>query len=165
MTMRVKALKTLGGAVNAHAGEEFEITNEAQLRDLLNQGVVVPVESNPQEVAKIHNLSGSQLAEARQQLNEQELADSQAYAEAVQHAANQQVDQVAQKRQEVSKQAKQQAEQKAQQAFQQEQSLREAEAQVEQMRQQVKQDQAIQKAQQKQQSAQRNQGQATNRSE
>jgi hypothetical protein len=156
MTMRVKALKTLGGAVVAQAGEEFEITNEAQLRDLLNQGVVVPVESNPQEVSKVQTLGGEQLAEARKQLTEQEQLNSLAYAEAVQHASNQQVDELEQKRKQASEQARQQADQKAQHAFQQEQQLREAEAQVEQMRLKVRQDQAIQKAQLQNQSAQRN---------
>jgi hypothetical protein len=155
--MRVKALKTLGGAVVAQAGEEFEITNEAQLRDLLNQGVVVPVESNPIETAKAQHINAEQLAEAREQYIQQTNLDTKAYSEAVQHANNQQADQVEQKRQQKAQQAQQKAEQQAQHVFQQEQAIRQAEAEVEQMRQQVKQNSTLNQATARQQSAQRNQ--------
>lgn len=158
--MRVKALKTLGGAVNAQAGEEFELTNEAQLHDLLNQGVVVPVESNPQEVARIHHLSAQQLADARDQHVEQTKVNDLAYAEAVQFANNQMVDEVEKQREQKIKEARSQAEQQAKHAFQQEESLRQAEAQLEQMRQQSKQEQEMKKSSARQQATQRNQSQS-----
>jgi hypothetical protein len=154
--MRVKALVTIGGAVSAQAGEEFELTNEAQLRDLLQQGVVQPVESNPQEVARVLNLGGEQLNQARSEAYEQKSIQDQAYAEAVDFAHNQQATQQEQEREAKVQQARQSADQLAQQEFQKEQHIKELEGQAEQLRNQVAQEKAIAQSQARQQASVRN---------
>lgn len=167
--MKVKALKTLGGVINAQAGEEFELANEAVLHDLLNQGVVTPVESNPQEVAKNLNINGEQLADARQQYATEKKLQDDALSEAVQYVNNQKVTQEEEQKKQQVKQARQQADQVAQEQFQAEENLRQANAQVEQMRQQVKQEQAVKEATARSQATQRNtqshQQSSTNRPE
>jgi hypothetical protein len=163
--MRVKALKTLGGAVVAQAGEEFDLTNEAQLRDLLNQGVVVPVENNAQEVARIHALGGEELAQKRVELNTNEALAEQAYAEAIQYAENQEADQREQQRVQGFKEARNQADQLAQQDLQRAHALRQAENQVKQMQEQFRVEQEMQKAEQQRKAAQRNLHQSQSQSE
>lgn len=154
--MRVKANVNLGGAVTAHAGEEFEITNEAVLQDLLHQGHITPVESNPAEVARVLNLNGQQLSEQRAKNVQERTLEELAYAEAVQYANNQLAAKEEEKRIDAIRQARQQADQKVQEQLKSEQKVSEFKAQAEQMQQEAKVQTVIVEAQARQQAAQQN---------
>jgi hypothetical protein len=155
--MKVKALTNIGGVLKAHAGEEFELTNEAQLQDLLQQGVIVPVQSNPQEVAKAMNLSGEQLHEARTKQVQERTLEEKAYAEAVQVANNKKSAERQQKEAEEYKKAMQQAEQRVQSQFKSEQNVQEAQHKAEQTRLQAEQQRATANAEARYQSNNQNQ--------
>jgi hypothetical protein len=154
--MRVKANVNLGGAVNAAAGEEFEISNEAVLQDLLHQGHITPVESNPAEVARVMNLSGEQLAEQRAQRVTERTLEEQAYAEAVQVANNQRAAEVEEQRNEAIRQARSNADQKVQQQLKSEQQVKESQMQANQMQQEANVKRVIVESEARQNAAQQN---------
>lgn len=145
--MKVRAITNIGGVLKAQAGEEFELTNEAQIQDLLQQGVIVPVQSNPQDVAKVMHLGGDQLHEARQQQVKERSLEEKAYAEAVQVANNKKSAQRQEQEAKAYKQAMEQAEKRVQEQFKSEENVQQAEHQAEQQRLQARQERAIADAQ------------------
>ena len=55
--MKLKALTNIDGVVKAFAGQEFEVTNLQQAKDLIQQGVAYSVDTQGQEVQNLLNAS------------------------------------------------------------------------------------------------------------
>jgi D-alanyl-D-alanine carboxypeptidase len=118
--MKLKALRNIGGVVTAHAGQEFEVTNEAQARDLIQQGVAHPVSTDGQEVqALFNNQDPEKMAFEYEKLAVERAECEMAYSEAVQKEVNKLEDQRLEAMEQVKQQAKSQAEQKIQAYMQQ----------------------------------------------
>jgi lipopolysaccharide biosynthesis regulator YciM len=163
--MKFKANTNLSGVHNAYAGQEFEVTNEAEIQALLHQGVATPMNAQPEEIAKYFNLAGEQFAQAKAESIEEKTIKDLAMAEAVDFENNQQADKAEQTRQAMIDQMKQQASQQVKTNAQQEQAIKKAVQQAEQTISKAKQEQAIQQAQfneqvSKQMSQARQQGQS-----
>lgn len=125
--MKVKALKNLGGAVNAIVGQEVEVT-EAQALDLINQGVAEPVNAN--EYMTLKAMSSEELAKVREMSAYAQTQFENAVSEAHQKTANQQADQLEAEKKAMAEQMKSHAESHAQQMQAEAQAIKEAEAQA-----------------------------------
>lgn len=113
--MKLKALRNIGGVVQAQAGQEFEVNN-AQARDLINQGVAYPVSTDGAEVqALFKNQDSEAMAMEQEMATIERIECENAYSDAVQGEVNKLEDE----RQKAMEQVKQQAKQSAEQKFQQ----------------------------------------------
>lgn len=117
--MKLKALANIGGVVNAHIGQEFEVANEAMAKDLLQQGLAVPVESDGNAVSKLFSMDNATMARASELASFERLEMEKAYSEEIQRKVNQEDAKLQEIKQGIMKQAQQQAQQKFQQAEQQ----------------------------------------------
>jgi hypothetical protein len=128
MTMKVKALRNLGGVVTAIVGQEVEVT-EAQALDLINQGVAEPVNAN--EYMTLKSMTSDELAKVREDGVMARKEFQNAVAEEAQRAVNQEADQLEQKRVQAKAQAQTQAQSHAQNMHQQAQTVKQAQQQAE----------------------------------
>jgi hypothetical protein len=137
--MKLRALQNLGGVVQAYAGQEFEVTNEAQARDLIQQGVVVAVDSQGTEVQNLMHKSSEELV-YQAEVNAMERDEYEKMrSEMVQKEVNKLEDVREADMQELKKMAQQRAEQSfTQQAQAQGQNMKQNEAQAQQGKQQAK---------------------------
>lgn len=116
--MKLKALRNIGGVVQAQAGQEFEVNN-VQARDLINQGVAYPVSNSGAEVkALFENQDSEALAMEQEMATIERIECENAYSEAVQGEVNKLEDERQKAMEQVKQQAKSQAEQKFQQQTQ-----------------------------------------------
>lgn len=129
--MKLRALTNLGGIVQALSGQEFEVTNQAQARDLIQQGVAIPVDNTGAEVQALLNNQDSEKMAFEYEMAAIERSECElAYSEAVQKEVNRLEDQKQQSLQKVKDQAKQQAEQKVQQMAKQQEMPQSSPSQV-----------------------------------
>jgi type II secretory pathway component GspD/PulD (secretin) len=145
--MKFKALTNIGGVHTAFAGQEFEVTNEAQIQDLLHQGNVAhPVDASAEEIAKYMKMDGETLARARAKAIEEQTIYNLANAEATDYVNNKQADTQEQARQEYIQQAREQAAQQVQNDAEFEARIKEADEQAARVRQEVEQQKIIAQA-------------------
>ena len=111
--MKLKALRNIGGVVQAHAGQEFEV-NEFQARDLINQGVAHPVSTDGAEVQALNEKNAEELAYQQEMATIERIECENAYSEAVQGEVNKLEDERQKAMEQVKQQAKSQSEQKFQ---------------------------------------------------
>lgn len=132
--MKLKAITNIDGVVKAFAGQEFEVTNLQQAKDLIQQGVAYSTDTQGQEVQNLLNQSEKELfwqAEV-EAIKRSEM--QRAEADYVQKDVNALEDQKQENLQQVKEQAKTEAEQKMTQKMQQaeEKKIQQAEQQIQQ---------------------------------
>jgi DNA-binding transcriptional regulator YiaG len=125
--MKIKALRDLGGVVNAHSGQELDVT-EAQALDLIQQGVAMPV--NASEYQTLKAMSNDELAKIREQSAFQTEEFNRAVSEAAQKVANAELDSKEEIKESIRKMAQQTAETHAQAVAQANQTHAQAEQQM-----------------------------------
>jgi hypothetical protein len=132
--MKLKAIKNIDGVVKAFAGQEFEVTNLQQAKDLIQQGVAYSTDTQGQEVQNLMNQSEEEMfwqAEVEAvRLSERQKAES----EFIQKDVNTLEDQKQEKLQQIKEEAKMEGEQLATQKLQQaeEKKIQRAEEQIKQ---------------------------------
>ena len=117
--MKVRALRNIDGVVKAYAGQEFEITSELMIRDLMQQGVITPVTIDGMDAQNIMNKDSEQLAKEAEIEAIRRAEYEKAYSGAIQKEVNMQTDQLQEEQNQIKQEAMTTAEQDAKQAFQQ----------------------------------------------
>lgn len=128
--MKLKALRNIDGVVKAHAGQEFEVTNLQQAKDLIQQGVAYSTDAQGQEVKNLLSQDEKDLVWEAEVEAIRQSEFKKAEADSVQQEVNQLEDQKQEKIQKVKDEAKMQAQQKAQQSGGQAQQSQQSQAQA-----------------------------------
>lgn len=121
--MKVRALRNIDGVVKAYAGQEFEITSELMIRDLMQQGVITPVTIDGMEAQSVMNKDTEQLAKEAEIEAIRRAEYEKAYSGAIQKEVNMQTDQLQEEQNQIKQEAMTTAEQDAKQAFEQTASM------------------------------------------